>query len=547
MKTDLENLKRWLADMATVIEQEENTDFKYYDQFVQEPQLAIELIGLLSVLNDSQIEADNSYYTACVFAMSICIAQLQVSLENGNKVATKTLEQVMTHLAQAIARGEHRLNFWLPILNAFYEVNVELSPALKNAYRDIAMEENDSLPSTESERLDKFTEILDDLGELTPFDIAESIFAQSYAMPADFFSDLIIDLYQIEGREEVGLLCLLHPQPAVREVAVATIEELINEITLSSVSLSRLKAIKNWYPARYHNQFDRWIRIQRKKGVVFATEKNKPAIDIKASEIDGNGAQGLIIHIKEGKLNRFCGLLVRNDYGIKETWVTGEIPADKIVSYYRDAFHFSVTLRKVDIAFLEMITNHFLAITVSEGRMPNLHLLEIQEILGLQFQLQRMDLAYLLEQLSVQVRPFTPEGMQSSLKRSGTWMQNKAFTGSWYIENPHVDQIVNRYCSFVNGKKVCDKEEALLAVLNQELEFQRPYWLYHFFMTALWLKPGANKREKMWQDSFFIAHAINSGMALEKIPIMEGIAYQTVFNSLQTMAERRTHLGEISL
>ncbi len=49
----------------------------------------------------------------------------------------------------------------------------------------------------------------------------------------------------------------------------------------------------------------------------------------------------------------------------------------------------------------------------------------------------------------------------------------------------------------------------------------------------------------MWQDSFFIAYAIYTDVPLEKIPIMREIGYQTVLNSVETMTERRTHLGGV--
>ena len=133
--------------------------------------------------------------------------------------------------------------------------------------------------------------------------------------------------------------------------------------------------------------------------------------------------------------------------------------------------------------------------------------------------------------------------MQESFKRSKTWPKNKRFTESWYIENSQIDKVVNRCCSFIDGVKVCRFNEAIKAVFAEEMELNRERWLFHFLWIALWVKVKARKNEKIWQDGFFIAHAIHTGLPLDTIPIMHEICHQSVVNSIETMQERRTHLN----
>ena len=82
------------------------------------------------------------------------------------------------------------------------------------------------------------------------------------------------------------------------------------------------------------------------------------------------------------------------------------------------------------------------------------------------------------------------------------------------------------------------------AVFIDEMELHRDHWLSHFLWITLWLKAGARKNEKTWQDSYFIAYAIHSGMPLNAIPIMVEICRESVINSIETMQERRTHLNQ---
>jgi len=546
MTVNIERLKKWIGDMATLIEKNENPDPLHYTYFLQEPELALYLVDLIDGLDESLMDDDRAYYSSCIFALDICVAQLQAGSESNNKLAAKTLSQLMTHMAQAIASNKHTLSFWLPILNAFYEVHVELSAELKNAYFELASGEDiETTDEEEVSHLNSIRDLIQELSDLSLFDIAENFFAQSYAMPADFFTDLVIDLYSIEEGQDIALLTLLHPKQDVRDVVMSTFEQLMDNITLSSTSLSRLQAIKHWYPAIYHEQFNRWIKNQRKKGVVFTSENTHSTLtSLKASEVDGTGAQGIFIHLKQNRKNRLCGLLFKQGVGIKDAWITPVIPAKDITGYYDESFDDSVMLRGVDPAYLVMMTNHFLALTIEQGGMPDLHLLEMQEELGLHFSPQKLDVAYMIEQFAVQISPFTQDYMQSSLTRSKSWPKNKRFTESWYVENAQVDKLVNRCCSFVDGVKVCRFEEALALVFAHELELHRERWTFHFLWIALWLKAKSRANEKVWQDSFFIAYAIQTGMPLNEIPIMHEICYQSVVNSIETMQERRTYLNQ---
>ncbi|MFA5958968.1 MAG: hypothetical protein WC785_00445 [Tatlockia sp.] len=542
--TDRDSLKGWIQDMAVLIEQNAEPDPHHYTPFLKEPELSLRLVELIEDLEDDEEKEGQFYYSACVFALDICVAQLQSAEENGSKQAGKILNQLMSLLAKAIRSGKQSLSFWLPVLNAFYEVHVELSSELKEAYLDLAGQEEELSVEEEGDHLNTMRDMLSELSDLSDFDVAENFFAQSYAMPADFFTDLIFDLYSIEEGNDIALLALLHPKQDVREVVLATLEQLMDNITLSSIALSRLQTIKDWYPASYHAQFNRWIKLQRKKGVIFSKAKPLKIVSIKASEIDGGGAQGIFIHLKKGKKHRLSGLLFKENFGVKDAWITPEVNADEIDKYYVEAFDDSITLREVDASYLGMLTNHFLEVSIRCRGIPHLHLLELQEAIGLHFNPIPLDIPYLMDFLSIQIAPFTAEEMELSFKRSKKWAKNKRFAESWYIESAEVDKLVNRRCTIVDGIKICALEEAMDDVFERPFETHRDKWLFHFLWTALWARAKAHKNEKIWQDSFFVAYTIYQGKPLKSIPIMQEICNQTVLNSIETMQERRTYLNK---
>lgn len=544
MTSNTKELKQWILNIASYLSRGEVPPAQYYAAFIQEPELSHALVDYIDSLDEDEPDAKHAYYSAAVFAIDVYVSQLQIAIESDSKLAEKILNQLMSNLARAISSGNHTLSFWLPVLNAFYEVHIELTPELKNAYLDLIDDEEPYEPGDEQEKLLSIRELIHELSDLSVFDIAENFFAQSYAMPPEFFADLVVDLYSIDEGHDIALLALLHPNADVRSQVVAMMNSLMDSVLLSSVSLSRLQIIASWYPLPLQETLNGWIKLQRKKGVIFSTANRCPKIRIQASEVDGGGAQGVFIHVSERRKNRLCSLLFKQDVGIKDAWITPGLPASDVRRYYDESFDENVTLRDVDLSYLLLMTNHFLAISLEQNEMPDLHLLEIQEELGVHFVPQRIDISELLRELAIGVVPFTPDSIQSALNRSKSWSKTKSFTESWYLENSKVDKLVNRCCSFVKGTKICRTEEAMELVFSEVMESRREHWLFHFLWMALWFKAKARKNEKIWQDSFFIAHAIQSGEPLHNIPIMQEICHQSVINSVETMQDRRTHLNQ---
>lgn len=540
----MNKLLAWIKEIEGFIDRNEEINTDCYTNFIENPKLALSVIDIINDLDEEEVESSPSCYTACIFILDVCVSQLQSTIENGNKYADKILKQLMTHIASILGNKKHSLSFWLPILNAFYDVNIELSDELKDAYFELANEDNDVAFDEDNSHLNSIRELILDLSDLTVFDIAENFFAQSSAMPADFFIDLILDLYSIDEGHDIAILALLHPKFEVREVAVATIESIITTITLSSISLSRLQIIKSWYPKSYHSQFDSWIKLQRKKGVVFSGQSSPTAIvKIQASEVDGGGAQGIFIHFRKKRVHRLCGLLLKQGVGIKDAWMTPAVSLADISHYYAEAFDDSLALRKIDIGYLEIITNHFLAVTMEQGLVPDLHLLEIQEELGVQFLPKKLDIDDLIQKLGVLISPFTAEVVELSLLRSKKWLKNKKFTESWFIEGATIDKLVNQCSSFVDGIKICQLDEACNLIFQKNMELEREQWIFHFLWIALWAKVYARKNEKLWQDSFILAYVIHTGQPLDTIPILQEICHRSVLNSIKTMRERGTHLN----
>ncbi|OGV27242.1 MAG: hypothetical protein A3F18_01075 [Legionellales bacterium RIFCSPHIGHO2_12_FULL_37_14] len=541
--SDFKDLGSWISSLAKHLAKDSIPEVEMHPSFIKHENFIYELIDKIQAFPEEITEEIELLYSASLMAFDICVAELKGGVDALNKPAIKLLDKLMAYLAEAMHTKTHSLGFYLPLLNSFYETKVELSSALQQAYFAIADRE-DLQDEKDVDYLAVMQEMLQELADLSIFDIAEHIFSQSHAMQPDFYFGLIFDLCNIKEGHEVALMFLLHPNQEVRAIAILVLDEMIANLDLSPLALSRLKSISHWYAEKYQDYFARWLKIQRKKGCFYAKASSNLA-DIKwyATEIDGSGSQGLFIYIKQKRQYRLCGLLVKYAFGIKDVWITSPLSKQELIKYRQEAFDHTTTLRLVTQEYTEQIVNHFLGVMHSQNALPSLYLLQIQEILGIEFVPLCIFPTSLIQELGVQIVPFTQEVVKAGVRQSKNWERDKPIVQSWFEESPAIDHLVNKCCSYVNGVKICAMDEAINLVREEVFSQNRAKWVFHFLWMALWAKANAGKKERFWKDCFFIACALNEGEPLENIPVINDMVELCVLNSLETMKDRRSHLS----
>ena len=331
----MQTLQQKIAHIAHCIDHEQEPLTEDYACFLQTPELVFDVITLLQT---SHYDMPDSMYNAYLFALDVCITQLKTFSDNGHNWANKSIMRLMSHISAAICSTQHTLEFWLPIFNLFYDAHIDLSDQLKNTYIELAATEEQHATVHAWSHLTAIQELIKELAPASDFLIADTFFAQGAAMTPDFFADLLMDLFSIDEGHDIALLMLLHPQLAVREVVVATLDMLLPKLQLSAISLSRLRAIAAWYPEEYQVKFTSWIKQQRKQGVVFAPSSSASILKLRASEIDGSGAQGLFIEINVKRKMRVCGILLKQALGVKDAWLTPVLSAKELVNYKHEVF-----------------------------------------------------------------------------------------------------------------------------------------------------------------------------------------------------------------
>lgn len=535
-------LQRWLRAVARAIETQVEPEELESLRFTHDIGLSRYLIDALAALPEQDEEAQRSYYSACIYALDIAIIQIKTSLENGHQKMARFLNEVMQYLAQAIRNSGHSMSFWMPILTAFYDVHVDLSPELQDAYLALAEVDEESDAMDEGTQLETIRSMILDMSGLSSYEIVEHFFAQSYAMPPDFFIDLVLDLAQLSEGLELLPLLLLHPKADVRDVLLQVLPSVLGELQLNSVSLSRLQAIKAWYPKEQQDLFDIMIRAQRKKGVSFARPVTPLNALFWATEMDGSGSQGIYVQFRDQKKWRLAGMLVKEELGIKDAWMSSPMTKTDLQVYFSSQSEHGIHLRRVNHAYLRRIANHFLTFNCRSGEFPDVHVMALAEALGAPFYPEKIALSKSIEADLVRIQPYTEERVQAALTRSSQWVRGRAFAQSWFMESPEIDKAVNRFSQWHQGVRICDMTRAHEAVLNDLLLKQRGVWTFRLYWLYIWASVCPKKREHIAEDALILAHLLDEQYDMRNMGVFHDIAKQSVINSAETMSERRTHL-----
>ena len=78
-ETSAKQLEQWIAEMADMLERNDEPLLQDSAYFLQDPSLAMSLVAIIEGLNDSEVEQNRSYYSACIFALDVCVAQWQIA------------------------------------------------------------------------------------------------------------------------------------------------------------------------------------------------------------------------------------------------------------------------------------------------------------------------------------------------------------------------------------------------------------------------------------------------------------------------------------
>tara|TARA_B110000879_G_C11143502_1_gene501383 strand:- start:5 stop:1672 length:1668 start_codon:yes stop_codon:yes gene_type:complete len=523
-----------------------------YDAISQKPEYGIDVMSLLPKTESSSDDTEDTaslepspQLMASLHFIEICLVQVKLAQEQFQRWADELLTRYQTTLLSLIEQYPDNA-CWLAVINLFFDAELTVTEEIKEKYLEVMSQSQGDDEAQEHQQV-IVEQLLSDNSDATDFEIAELFLSQTNALPQDYFPSFLKELltFNMPKATNSAILFLLHPTMEIRDTIIQHAGAIFEDIILPGESMSRLLMIRHWLPEVEKGAIELLINEQRKKSAPFADLRQAEIREIHATEMDGTGAQAIFLLVKRKKGFQAAGLLVKRYYGIKDTWLSPIMSKAEAKNYAKDSVYGDFFVKKIDQNYLDTLIADHIHQAQKIDAVPHLNLLELQEITGSQWQAQPIQIEQTIEQLLVEHPVIDAAYQKKSFARSDNWYRKYKFTESWYDESPELDRLVNQFCTFVDGIKQCHVSNALPTIIEQYFEARREQWLEHFLWLALWAKPSARHNEYLWKDALVVTCALFNNQPMMELPIIRVIAEHSILQSVETMENRKTHLGSI--
>lgn len=455
--------------------------------------------------------------------------------ERGRDWAEQMLDEYQDRLTRIAGEKTLTHEALLPLVTVLGHARVEVNPALSEALLGAGPGLPDSVPADKA--LDQLVRpLIDEMARqvTSPFEVMEAMNETAGVMPSELRCFMAHELAlspHVIMRETVPLM-LLDADEEVRRAAALALDQTAAPETLSPVSLRRAIAVRNWIPEADRSALDQAIRKARTKGVQPAQWGPADDYVVRASPIDGSGAQSIVFTGKSGRTGLFAGLLLKQGFGIRDAWCSPDTPRREISSAVA-GLQRQVAAPEVERAFADIAVQNAIAAGVAQDHPPDPALLQIAELTnGVDWKDRALDVPAECDRLvrELPAEHQTEAAVTASLARTLAWMRSDHLADSWFEDDAEVNDMLA-------AMRRQDPSAASRGLLDGPMSARRGTWAERFLLTALWaqaVKPGqpaplgTGKRAITWRDLAVLSREVLSSRPLHEIPVMQEIAARSV-------------------
>ncbi len=470
---------------------------------------------------------DDNLVAAYLEMLSLQLEFVRYRLDRGWDWAVRMLDEYQQTLIELAETKKVPRDDWFQMAAALTEARVPVSDETQTALAAAGFEAEEVGPPEEMQAM--LRGFLDELANMlaSPFEVIETLKSPSALMPASLrgFLATELTLSPHEKLRDAVPLMLLDDDSVVRRDAAAALEQSAQLETLSSDSLRRTIAIRNWIPAADRPAVDAMVRKARMAGVPIGSWP-APVADLEyhATMIDGSGAQSILTVSRLGRKGLFGGLLLRHGTGVVDAWADTDLVRSKVNRLLKEA-KLGGIFTQVDKGYVDAVIQHAIAVGVEHNAVPPEALLEVAEAVGgSEWKDRRLDLRAEADRLFAELRESerSAEGIAALYEHGLEWMSDDPIIGSWFEDGPEVSRALGKLAR-------TDRSGMLAVVTNEILPPERPVWAERFLLMALWAQASTEpKYRNRAADLVAVAHALLGDDPIDSVPIMGLIAVQTV-------------------
>lgn len=463
------------------------------------------------------------------------LEMLRHEIEAGRPKSRERLEALQQALARHVfgEKGDHELASH--VTRILIDTRVEILPVVREAnQRRIFAVGGEGGPDSSPFKGPSLGTLLRKAGCETPFEGIDLLLDMMLLLDAEIQIALCHEL--LDSRDsfvrDTAALMLFHPQREVRD-GVAALLASGGVRPVSPETLRRLIISRNWFPASMRAQIDTAITTARRGKVVCA--QLSPPVDcmIRASTIDGAGAQSFFITAGTKKRKVLCNILWKQGQGVIDSFVTS--PGQKELAALLQDMPEHVMLQEVAQAYLDRAVCHALATGNEDGKPPHLGLLQVAEALGCDrwkadSLIPGRELALIRREAEGNAPQLLGKAEQrEALEDSAVWPEFETFADTWFEDDITVDEAIR---NAQRGRKRLNHERLAGVIVNEVLEPRRASWLERLVFMTLWLRDSVQPSVP-WQHMFHVSEALAGGKPLKDIPLMVSIAEVSLAAALE--------------
>ncbi len=523
-----ELVERLSREHARTVASMDEWDAMVRTNFLREPRRVEELTELLPRIIPRNGREEERLMTALQLLRTV-LDLMRHELECQRPGAGMRFQQLQASLARNVYAPSGDLALSSQVTRVLLETRVEILPLLREASQAQLFKLGDSsTPSRIPTIGPSLGTLLRKSGCRSPFEGVDNLLDLLLLLDPEIQIGLFGELLNSGDSfvRDTAALMIFHPTKEVREgVAALLASGTVREIT--SETLRRLIISRNWFPAGMRKQLDEVISAARRGGVVCARLTTPPDSVIKASTLDGAGAQSFFIVCSDKKRKTVANILWKQGGGVIDSFVSQ--PNKRELESIFAGMPNMIFLETAP-EYLDLTVNHALAVGIARERPPHLGLLQVAEAVGsdrwkAEFLDPVVELAALREELELTApHLLTPEERGRSLSASSMWPENELFADTWFEDDVAVDEVILRLSK---GKRRVKEVLLEQGVLKEVLEPRRGEWLERLTLATLWLR-AALEPPVPWRRMFHAAEALAQGKPLQEHPLMDAIAEVTV-------------------
>jgi yecA family protein len=315
-----------------------------------------------------------------------------------------------------------------------------------------------------------------------------------------------------------GRYFLLDPVGEMRTAAAQGFAELAQAGGVDAGVLSDLIQLRKWIPdPNTKTILDRGIKESLRREPSGGSAPRSWTLHRLVSSLpDGTGSQSILASVSYGGQKCIAALLLKTGHGIKDAYA---IPCSSASDQRRTLAEIegSIPMHVVPVDYLPAA----LAAALGEGLAGNLPpapgFLDVAEMLGLR--------GIAPSNISASVTDIAdPDAQLASLSavkrgqligRSISWLRDHEISSSWFVSDAELSSALEEVRT----------ERQATQVVWAHLETQRSFWSSLFARSAAILRHGDGDA---WLVFAAVAHGVDTGRALKKIPIFEMIVALTL-------------------